>query len=421
MKDRLKMLPALAVIWAISIVAMMAMWQIEPSLWARASQYIPGYEIWLAGDHDTPLGMLLYILANWTECHGLMCWLAGAVMIGSGFIVHWYLRKNKDKKGIKMYPPAGPGGGYLGMIAAGFVGLIVANLVWGFRFDVEAGVTYLAVFIVCCAIPAGITLTYGNNWKVWLTAGVICGLLQYPLEEVCFNLAAQLHIPPLILFTTVVVMVGGIICVEIFRLCPWVKKYIKEPETRQQTPYVQTDCAPRATSGWLFRRTMADWTEIMFFGNEWIGVATIAALVLSWWLNPWSVVYASAGVMPGMVFGSLLAGSLALFVYYPKYKAAGFYNTFCVVSAFLLTFLYYGMNGTPQACSSLPLILIAAVFMAFIAPQICAACSGWLGPRLSKRYEGAVLAVLVNAPSIGVTVLVCFLATSGLIATGLFF
>ena len=98
MKDRLKMLPALAVIWAISIVAMMAMWQIEPSLWARASQYIPGYEIWLAGDHDTPLGMLLYILGNWTECHGLMCWLAGVVMIGSGFIVHWYLRKNKDKK-----------------------------------------------------------------------------------------------------------------------------------------------------------------------------------------------------------------------------------------------------------------------------------------------------------------------------------
>ena len=421
MEERKGMLPALAAIWAISIVAMLIMWQVEPSLWARSSQYIPGYEIWLAGGHDTPVGMALYILANWTECHGLMCWLAGATMICVGLLAHWYLRKNKNKSDIKMYPPAGPGGGFLGMIAAGFVGLVVANVVWGFRFDVDNGVTYLPVLIVCCVFPGGIANTYGNNWKVWGTAGVVCGLLQYPLEEICFALAAQLHIPPLVLFTTVVVMGGGIICFEVFKLCPWVKKYVENPETRQLTPYVRTNCAPEGTSRWLFRRTMADWTEIMFFGNEWVGVATIVALVLSWWLNPLSVVYASPGVMPGMVFGSLLAGSLALFIYYPKYKKNGFYNTFCVVTAFLLTFLYYGMNGTPEACSSLPLIVLAAVIMAFVAPVICSACSSWLMPRLGKRYEGAVLAVLANAPSIGVTVLICFFMTSGLIATGLFF
>ncbi len=420
-KSRLRMIPALLAIWAISIIAMIVMWQIEPSLWTRESQYIPGYEIWLAGDYDTLIGKILYIFANWTECHGLMCWLAGVVMIAGGLIAHWYLRKNKSKDGIKMYPPSGPGGGYLGMIAAGFTGLIVANLLWGFRFDVTAGVTYLAVFIVCCAVPAGLTLTYGNNWKVWITAGVICGIIQYPFEEFSFWLASVVHIPPLVLFTTLVVLCTGIVCVELFKLCPWVKQYVKHPESRQITPYVQTNCAPRATSGWLFRRTLADWTEIMFFGNEWVSLATIAALVLSWWLNPFSVVYASPNVMPGMVFGSLLAGSLSLFIFYPKYEKNGFYNTFCTVSAFLLTFLYFGMNGTPAACTSLPLIIVCAVLMAFVAPLITNTCSGWLFSKLGKRYEGATLAVLGNAPSIGVAVLVCYLMTSGLIATGVFF
>lgn len=419
-RKRAKMIPALVAIWVISIAAMLAMQAIEPSLWARTEQFLPGYEIWLAGAYDEPFGKLLYVLANWTECHGLMCWLAGLVMVGSGIVVHAYLRKNKDKEGIKMYPPAGPGGGYLGMIASGFVGLLIANLVWGFRFDLASGVTYIAVFIVCCAVPQAITLTYGNNWKVWLTAGAICGLLQYPFEEISLKLAGFLHIPPLVLFTTFVVLGTGFICVEIFKVCPWVKEYVKNPESRQMTPYVKTDCAPKATSGWLVRRTLADWTEIMFFGNEWIGLATILALILSWFLNPWSVVYGSPNLLPGMLFGSILAGSLSLFIYEPKYEEKGFYNTFCTVSAMLITFLFFGMAQIPAA-TSLPLIIVSAVIMAFLVPLVTNACASWLFSKLSKRYEGVVMAVLGNAPSIGIGVFVAFMVVSGLIYTGLFF
>lgn len=72
-KRRGKMIPALLAIWAVAIVGYVAMMQIEPSLWAREAQLLPGYEIWLAGGYDTPFGKALYILANWTECHGLMC------------------------------------------------------------------------------------------------------------------------------------------------------------------------------------------------------------------------------------------------------------------------------------------------------------------------------------------------------------
>ena len=420
-KRRGKMIPALLAIWAVAIVGYVAMMQIEPSLWAREAQLLPGYEIWLAGGYDTPFGKALYILANWTECHGLMCWLAGAAMIGSGIAVHAYLRRNKDKEGIKMYPPAGPGGSYLGMVASGFVGLLVANLLWGFRFDLAAGVTYLAVFIVCCAVPQAITMTYGNNWKVWLTAGAICGIVQYPFEELSLWLANNvLHIPPLVLFTTFVVVGTGLVCVELFKVCPWVRPYVKDASARQQTPYVKTDCAPRATSGWLVRRTLADWTEIMFFGNEWVGAATIAALVLSWFLNPMSVVYGTPNLLPGMIACSLMAGSLALFVYEPKYEERGFFNTFVTVSAALIPFLFFGMNGLPYA-ASLPLVITSAVLLTFAAPLVCDKCFGWLFSKLSRRYEGVVLAVLCNAPSIGITVLCCFLMISGLAATGVFF
>lgn len=419
LKQRAKMLPALAVIWIVSLVAMVLLQKVEPSLWMRETQLIPGYEVFLSGGYDTVFGKILYILGNWTECHGLMCWLAGLVMILSGVAVHAYLRANKDKEGIKMYPPAGPGGGYLGMIASGFIGLIVANLVWGFEFDVAAGVTYIPVFIVCCAVPQAITLSYGNDWKVWVTAGVICGLLQYPLEKVCFSAASMLGLPPLILFTVIVVGIGGIICFEIYKLCPWVKKFITNPETRKVTPYVQTDCAPKATSGWLTRRMFADWTEIMFFGNEWIGVATLIALLLSWFLNPWSTVYATPNLVPGMVAASFLASSLALFIYQPKYAERGFFNTFCVPTTALLIFLFYGMAGVPAALS-VPLVIIASVLIAFVAPLVCDRVAAFLGSILSKRYDAVVLAVLVNAPSIGVTVFVCFLMVAGLISTGLF-
>ncbi|MDR1016916.1 MAG: hypothetical protein LBL67_05620 [Coriobacteriales bacterium] len=366
------------------------------------------------------MGRLTWVLANWIECHGLMCILGSVVMLGSAIIVHAYLRSHANKTDIKMYPPSGPGGNYLAMMGSGFAGLIIANLVWGWRLDPAAGMSYIAVFIVCCAVPQGLAITYGNNWKVWLTAGAICGIIQYPFEEAGMDISKIIHVPPLVIFTTLVVFVSGIICVEIFKICPWVRKYVKDPKARTAKPYVQTNCAPRATGGWLIRRTLADFTEIMFFGNEWVGLATIIACVASWLLNPGSLVYGTPGPVPAMIFGGIMADSLALFIYHKKYLERGFFNTFCTVSAMMLPMLYMAMNGPTAAPTSIPFVIICAILIAFVAPLVCNGMADWMFPRMGKRYEGAVNAVMCNAPSIGVSILVVFLGMSGIWATGLF-
>lgn len=410
-ENRWTMVFPLIIIWAAAILLFHGMCAIEPTL--AASPKLFSFGDWLARSQDGILYKVFWTIGDWTDCQGFRSLPGGAALVLSGLIVHFILKKGCK---AKMYPVAAPLGVMPQIILTGFVGVGLATALYG--SGLSAG--WLPTFLPCCTIPAALVLTYGSHWTVWLTGGVMGCLIQYPLSVLANNLAGIIGIPPICTFTILAVGFGGIVMTEIYRFLPWCRAAAKDENKRVFHPYETVNApVPEATVGWYIRRFLADFTDLLFFGNEWVGICYIGGLTLSWVLNPAHICYGVPRLYPAMLCGMMLGTSLAIFLWYPKYKELGAYNTFCVNEVMAVVPLFFGLAG--EAATFNPIFLIVmAIISAVICPPFCAAVSGWIGKLTFKRYEGACAGVIAAAPTLGLSIILITLIFKGFLAVGLF-
>ena len=115
----------------------------------------------------------------------------------------------------------------------------------------------------------------------------------------------------------------------------------------------------------------------------------------------------------------LLGTSLAVFIWYPKYKELGTYNTFCVNEVMAIVPLFFGLAG--EAATYNPLFLIVmAIVSAIFCPPFCAWLSGQLSKLTFKRYEAACAGVIAAAPTLGINIIIITLLFKLLLSVGLF-
>lgn len=413
MTKRRKFLLPLIIIWILSLAALQWMLRIEPALIANPQLF--AYGTWIENFHSSILYKIYWILGDWTECQGYKS-LPGAIgLIVSGFLAHFAMKKNPA---LKMYPVCGPIGLFPQMILAGCTGVAVAVFVYaGGSWN---GAVWFPTFMACASIPAAVVLTYGAHWTVWLSAGIIGGLIQCPLSIFANNLAGVFGVPPIVVFTIVAVGFGGMLVGEVFRLLPWNKELLCNPEVRIFKPYHETSTPkPEATASWYLHRLLADFTDLLFFGNEWTSIVMIAGLVLSWFLNPLHVCYGVPTLFPAMLAGQFLGTSLAIFIWYERYEKQGSFNTFCVNEVMAVTPLFFGLAGTPAVTSPLFLAAMAAL-SAVICPWICEKLTGFFIRFSSKRYDGVVAGVIASAPALGISIAVITFSFKGLLALSIF-
>lgn len=303
------------------------------------------------------------------------------VVLG-GWIAHILWKKGSSKMGC---PVCANSGLFPWIVLSAFVGLLVSSALYAGNLSVG----WVPTFLPGCTIPPALVLMYGKGPKVAISAGILCGIIQFPLGNFGTNLATQLGMPGIAGDAVIGMCVAGVLIMLIFPLLPWIAPLEKE---RRAALAAQAAAAPPPPSDepaplpptvsdrplWLIRRSLTDFTEIYFYGNEIAGACLIAGLLLSWLLNPAHTGYGGLYFTPAILAAQLMGNSLAIFLYFGSWQKYGFYNTFTSALAQGAMVLTFGTD--------LKVILIGAVLSAVIVP-FCAFKASGLVP---KRFHSVV-------------------------------
>ena len=410
-KEKVKLAVPMVIIWCAAILLFMVMQNGEDFFAANPKLF--DYVTWTTEYQDNILYKIFWIIGDWTECQAYKSLPGALALLISGFIFYGIMRNGKKHK---MFPVLGPINLFPGMVLAGFTGVIVSNILFGWQLQFG----WIPTFLACASIPGAVVITYGGHWKVWLTAGILGGVIQYPLSYLSLQIANKISMTPLVVFTIIAVGLGGALITEIIRLLPWMKDVIKDESARGIVPVETLEIPqPEASISWYLRRMMADFTELLFFGNEWVGLIYILALVLSWAMNPAHIAYGIPYLFPAMIAGQFMASSLSIVLWYGTYKKRGGFNTYCANEAMAVVPVFFGTIGV-TAFTNIWFIVAMAVISAVLCPWIVDKVGGLLAKLTSKRYEGAVAGVTSAAPALGISIGVVTLLCKGLLMTGLF-
>ena len=396
MESRKKMIGGVAIVWVCAIGLYYLMFYLEPTF--LQNPHLFDAVTWMSKAIEEPLYKLFWAIGDFTEGTVYKSLLASVGLLLFGFAAHFI---NKSKPESKIYAISYGTGNFPWIALAATVGLLVSSLLY-------SGYLYLGwipTFLPGCTIPAALVVMYGGGPRVALTGGVLSGVIQYPLAYIGMVWAAKIGMPSLVLVTIIGMSLSGIIITEIFRLLPWTKGYV----TGKSAPSVP-GCGERKapvpvepTAGWVIRRTLADPTEVFFFGSEVAGIGLILGGILSWMLNPGHNSYGVPYLFVAIVCGQLMGESLCAVLYYKKWKEFGFYPTYSVAISVGVELLFFG--------TSMPLILVCVVLSSLICPFLAGRAWYFCVTKL-PRYPSMIGSVAGMGAGIAIVVLIIKLLLS---------
>src|SRR5699024_11661890 len=134
-----------------------------------------------------------------------------------------------------------------------------------------------------------------------------------------------------------------------YKLHPWIKKkefqLINEPSNLGKDEIQEMLNRP----DWIIRRTLADFTDPLFYGNEIATIFLILGAMIDWFINS-KHGFLGSQIFPAILFSQLLCGGLAVYLYGKKHLENGWYPTFiplvsiapfCVIIFVLNLFLIF--------------------------------------------------------------------------------
>ena len=379
--SRSKILPGLIVIWIVALAIYFAFPPLEEKL-LEGPHILFDYLTWQNGAIDNWGYKILWIIGDLTEGTVHKSLIASIGLLIGGLVAHKLWLKKSDKMGNPICANLGV---FPWVVAAAFIGMTVSTLLYS--PSLKNG--WMPTFLPGCTIPAALVFMYGGGWTVALTGGIISGIVQFPMGCFGIKIATMLGLPSISGNAIFGMAIAGILIMEFVRLLPWMKPIIKAKEEEKKKaaaaplPELKAGELPPLPPtvgtgvGWMTRRTLSDFTEIYFMGNEIAGAGLILGLIISWVMNPAHPCYGGFTFTSAILASQLMGTSLAIFVHYDKWQKFGWYNTFTASlaqGAFVMTF------GT-----SLPIIIIGALMSSFLCPLFAAALSGKL-----TRYHGVV-------------------------------
>lgn len=183
-------------------------------------------------------------------------------------------------------------------------------------------------FVAYTSMAPSLVLYFGGGWKKVLTSGIISGVTTYPLANFLFlHLSLPLGVAG---FTGIALGMGIMVIVmtEICRFLPWM---VQPSLTETSEPKNATNPMQEMTSAsYYFGRLLSDAGETVFWGTPVAVIGLYSGALLSWVLNPFSLVSGS-GRFPIVLLGTTLAIALAVFYWYPRYYQKGYAFTFATV------------------------------------------------------------------------------------------
>lgn len=378
--SRTKILSGLIVMWALAFVIFYSMPLLEAQLLA-GKHLLFDYMTWQNGAAENWGYRLLWVIGDLSEGTVHKSLFASIGLLLFGFYAHTLFKKNSNNQGFSICAGLGL---FPWVVVAAFSGMLVSSALYANNLTTA----WVPTFLPGCTIPPAIVFLYGKGWKVSLTGGIISGIIQFPLGYGGMQLAAKIGLPGISGSAVFGMAISGIIICEIVKRLPWMKSLVDKQATEaaeaaknalkaESTPEVEKPLPPTVGTGvfWMIRRSLADFTEIYFMGNEIAGLGLVLGLLLSWLLNPAHCGYGGPNFTSAILAGQFMASSLAIFFHYDKWQKFGWYNTFTAsiaLGAFVLTF------GATIQVLVLGAILAAAL-CPFFAATLAAKLNKWPG------------------------------------------
>lgn len=327
----------------------------------------------------TPGNQLLWFLINWTEPEffagpvSTICLLAGA-------LIAWLLSIRKSKyAGIEIC--YGSARIWPWVFASQVLSLIFTEYLFGYLHLFDTGLTWIPTFIVIVSVPPSMVLMYGPGFTTLLTASILGAVLCTPTAYWISQATVSWGIPGAannVLCMVVAGVIAGCVC----RVLPWMKKRaiprtgnFNDPGIDYKSPL------------WILRRTLADFTEPQFYGNDIAGLFVIIGVIIDWLIHP-SLLCGGANQLPAILLSQFISGGLGVFLYTGRYQERGWYGTYVpVVCTSPACILLHG--------STMPIILISGILGGIIGAPI----AHWLEDRRPEFIHGTVPNVFAMALS----------------------
>ncbi|WP_250009026.1 hypothetical protein [Actinoplanes sp. M2I2] len=307
-----------------------------------------GFRLW-AGDHTQVRLWLTWVIGDTTEAGFQRDTPAGVLMMAGAATAYWGARRGRRWAGF------GLSGGALfpWMAGSAALGLLISNVAWGWTVAVSG--VWQPTFVPFVSLPCALVLVHGRGWAVAVTGAVLGAGLTTPIALLLVNLVCRPTGLPNVVGTTTAMAVSTLIALPLCRSLPWMPRPAIDGRKKP---------SPTGRPFWTVRRTVADFTEAQFYGNEWAGVGLIAGILLSYGLNPDSAAYGS-GLVSHILIAQVSTAALGVVLWRRQWARAGWYPTFIpVVSIAPAVVLTYG--GT------VPAVLAGAVLGALVGPPLAA-------------------------------------------------
>lgn len=370
--SRVKILSGVIIMWVIAIVMFYGMPILEAKL-LEGDHLLFDYMTWQNGAIDNIGYRFLWAIGDLSEGTVHKTLLASLGVVIGGIIAH---RLYQSKSKWRGYDICAGLGVFPWVMAAVFIGLFVSSALYG-GFLKEG---WVPTFLPGCTIPSAIVFMFGGGWPIVITAGIVCGIIQFPLGYLGNKLMAMIGLPSITGSAIFGMCIAGILIIEIFKRLPWITPILKKRAEEKAAANLPPGGPPEVGSGpiWLIRRCFADFTEIYFLGNEIAGLCLIVGVLLSWVMNPAHTGYGGPNFTSAILAGQFMASSIAIFFHYDKWQKFGWYNTFTAslgAGAFVLTF-----------GPTLPVILLGAVLTGYLAPLF----ANFVSTKIFPMYHGVV-------------------------------
>lgn len=242
--------------------------------------------------------------------------------------------------------------------------------------------TWLPTFLFLVGAPQAIMCTYGPNIKALFTGSILGALLTLPIANwIALYIMEPLNMPNTISNYFALASAGTIV-MQTCKLLPWIKKkefqLINEPSNLGKDEIQEMLNRP----DWIIRRTLADFTDPLFYGNEIATIFLILGAMIDWFINS-KHGFLGSQIFPAILFSQLLSGGVAVYLYGKKHLENGWYPTYIpVVSIAPFCVISFGPK--------LSVILFSSILGGIIGPPF----AGLLNRNLPEHLHGYIPNVL---------------------------
>ena len=303
-----------------------------------------------------------------------------------GAIIAWRLDVKKSKYaginisyGLNIWP---------WIFASQILTMLIAVFVLGYLSLLDNDTfSWLPTFLLLVGAPQAVLCIYGPSVKSIFTGSILGGLLTVPMANWINNyIIVPIGMPGTI--ANYFALAGSItITLQVCSLLPWMEKKSFNTIDYGPSPTEEEMYKTLKNPLWIIRRTLADFTDPLFYGNEIASFFLIVGATIDWILNS-KHGFLGSQVFPAILLSQLLSGGIGVYLYGRKHLENGWYPTYVpVVSIAPFCVLTFG--------TTLPVILFSSIFGAIIGAPF----AELLNRNLPEHLHG----VIPNVLAMGIT------------------